>query len=171
MPGFSLNPIDYVLAGVCLLLAIVSGAYWYQGTQFDLTKARFDTFVAETKAVGVVADLQGRLTNVKYEQHKKDSDHEIDLARGSLLAYADKLRQSAKSTGRSLLPTPTPSTGNPERTDYDRTELIAAMGRYTEEERGFEGETTELLIEGATAATELDGAKMWAQERPKGYPE
>jgi hypothetical protein len=146
-----------------LLLAIVSGLYWYQGTQFELTKSRFDAFVAETKAVGVVADLQGRLKNQKYEQHKKDSDHEINLARGSLLAYADKLRNNQKRPGRSILPTPAPSPGNPKETSYDIAQLVGAMERYSEEERGFERETTELLTEGSISAIELDGVKTWAQ--------
>ena len=161
MFGISLNPLHYVLAAVCVLLAIVSGLYWYQGTQFELTKARFDAFVAETKAVGVVADLQGKLKNQKYESLKKDADNEIKLARSSISSYADELRKHAESPRRSLLPTPTPSAGDPERTDYDRSELIDAMGRYTEEEGSFEGEITELFREGAIAEDGLNKVKQW----------
>ena len=161
MFGISLNPLHYVLAAVCVLLAIVSGLYWYQGTQLTLTKARFDTFVAETKAVGVVADLQGKLKNQKYESLKKDADNEIKLARSSISSYADELRKHAESPRRSLLPTPTPSTGDPKRTDYNISELVDAMGRYTEEEGSFEGEITGLIAEGARAVSDLDKVKEW----------
>ena len=164
MPGFSFNPIDYVLAVVCLLLAIVSGAYWIQGKEFELTKARFDTFVAEAKVLGVEADSKGRLKNLKYQTLKKETDHEINLARNSLLAFADFMRKSAKSTGGSILPTPAPSAGNPERTDYDRSYLTRTFNEYDAEMEGIEGEVTEQLIEGATAESGLNGAKRWAQK-------
>lgn len=163
MGGISFNPIHYVLAGVCLLLVIVSGAYWFQGQQYQLTKARFEAFVAETKAVGVIADRDGRLKNAKYQQHKKESDHEIELARNSLLAFADSLRKSATGARSSLLPTPAPSAGNPERTDYDRSYLVTTFEDFTREMGEIRREATELIIEGATAESGLNGAKTWAQ--------
>lgn len=163
MFGISFNPLHYVLAGVSLLLVVVSGMYWFQGQQFALTKARFEAFVAETKAVGVEADRNGRLLNMKYQTHKKESDHEIELARNSLLAFADSLRESAKGTGRSILPTPAPSAGNPERTDYDRSYLTRAFEEYTREMEEIRSEAAELFIEGARAEAGLDGVKDWAQ--------
>lgn len=161
MFGISLNPLHYVLAGVCILLVIASGRCWYLGVEIDRVQAKYDAFVAETKSVGVVADLRGKLKNQKYESLKKDKDHEITLARSSISAYADELRKRAESPRRSILPTPTPSAGNPKRTDYDRSELIDAMGRYTEEERSFEGEITELIREGAVTEDALNKVKGW----------
>lgn len=161
MFGISLNPLHYVLAGVCALLVIVSGVCWYRGIELDTIQAEYDAFVAETKSVGVVADLQGKLKNQKYESLKKDADNEIKTARSSIGAYADELLKRAENPRRSLLPTPTASAGNPERTDYDRSELIDAMGRYTEEEGSFERETTELIKEGAGAISDINEVKEW----------
>jgi hypothetical protein len=157
----SFNPLHYVLAGVCLLLVIVSGLYWYQGTQLTLTKTRFDAFVAETKAVGVVADAQGKLKNVKFESIKKDADHEINLARSAISSYADELRKRAQGSRGSLLPTPTASASNPERTDYDRSELVEAMGEYTAEVGAIRREITDIVTEGARAVSDLNELKKW----------
>jgi len=155
------------ISGIALLIIVIaiavpSGGWFISSNGLRVCNAEHNEFVTKTESVGVVADLEGKLTNQKYEQHKKDSDHEIDLARSSLLAYADRMRDDQKRPGRSLLPTPAPSTGNPERTDYDLAGLVTAMERYSEEERGFEREVTGLITEGATATVELDGVKQWA---------
>lgn len=162
-----LRIIDYILGAVCLLLAIVSGLYWYQGTQFAITKARYAEFVANTKAVGVVADLQGKLTNLKHETLKKDSDHEIDLARNSIRFYADELRKRAESPRSSLLPAAPAGSPSPKRTDFDTPELTEAMGRYTDGMGQVRRRATELINEGAEAVAELDGAKQWSANLDK----
>lgn len=164
MFGISLNPLHYVLAGVCVLLVIVSGICWYRGVELDTVHAKYDAFVAETKAVGVIADAQGKLRNEKFESLKKDKDHEITLARSSISAYADELRKRAESPRRSLLPTPTASTGNPERTDYDRSELVEAMGEYTAEVGAIRREITDLVTEGARAISDLNELKEWERD-------
>ena len=156
---FGLSGIALIIIG--LAVAIPSGGWLLTGYNLRVCKAEHNEFVAETKAVGVVADLKGKLKNQKYESLKKDADNEIKLARSSIGSYADELRKRAESPRRSLLPTPTPSTGYPERTDYDRSELIDAMGRYTEEEGSFEGEITELFREGAIAEDGLNKVKQW----------
>lgn len=156
---FGLSGIALIIIG--LAIAIPSGGWLFTGYNLRVCKAEHNEFVAETKAVGVVADLQGKLKNQKYESLKKDTDHEINLARSSISSYADELRKRAESPRRSLLPTPAPSTGDPERTDYDRSELIDAMGRYTEEERSFEGEITGLIAEGARAISDINKVKTW----------
>jgi hypothetical protein len=157
---FGISGIALIIIAVAI--AVPSGGWFLSSTSLRVCKAEHNEFVAKTESIGVVADLQGKLTNQKYENHKKDSDHEIDLARGSLLAYADRMRNDQKRPGRSLLPTPAPSTGNPQRTDYDLAGLVTAVGRYSEEERGFEREVTDLITEGAKDKVELDGVKKWA---------
>jgi hypothetical protein len=104
------------------------------------------------------------LRNEKFESLKKDKDHEITLARSSISAYADELRKRAESPRRSLLPTPTASTGNPERTDYDLSELVEAMGEYTAEVGAIRREITDLVTEGARAISDLNGLKEWERD-------
>ena len=166
MPGFgiSLKPLDYVLAAVFVLLLIVSGLYWNKSVQYDLKKAQYDTFVAETKAVGVVADLKGKLTNMKYESFKKESDNEITLARGSLLALANQLRANEKRPRRSLLPTPTPDAGNADRATYDLSDIVDAMAGYTAEMGAIRGEITEGFIGCAATEIEFEGVRNWASK-------
>lgn len=148
---------------IAISIVVPSVGWWATGHNLQVCKAEHNEFVTKTESIGLVADLDGKLTNQKYEQHKKDSDHEINLARGSILAYANRMLDNQKRPGRSILPTPTPSPGNPKETSYDLAQLVGAMERYSEEERGFEGETTELVTEGSISTAELDGAKKWAQ--------
>lgn len=158
-----LNPIHYLLIGVTLLLAIVSGLYWYQGTQYELTKARYDSFVAETKATGLIQEREGKEINAKHEQSKKDADNENASARAGLVVFADQLRIASKNTSGSLLPATASSSGSPQGTCFDSTELTAAMGRYSEAMGRIRQQSTELIIEGAKAVVDLDGSKRWAQ--------
>jgi hypothetical protein len=160
-----LNPIHYLLIGFIGLSAVLGGLYYFQGHQFELEKARHAAFVAETKEAGIVQEQKGKEQNEKHIQEKKNADAQIQAARNSLVAYADRLRQSAKNPGRRLLP-PSPSgSGSSEGTCFDSAGLNAAMGEYVEALGSIRREATELVIEGAKGVSDLDGAKKWAQQQ------
>jgi len=80
--------------------------------------------VAETKAVGLVKEREGKELHEKHIQEKKDADSQITLARNSISAYADKLRQSAKDTRGGLLSTSTSGSGGSEGTCFDSADLM-----------------------------------------------
>lgn len=160
-----INPIHWLLIVLAALLAVLWGAYSFQGHQFELEKARHSAFVAETKAVGLVQERQGKEQHAADEQRKKGADSEIDIARKHIYYYADELRKSAKNTRGSLLPTAPSSAGSTEGICFDSTQLTAAMGRYSEEMGSIRREATELVIYGAKAVVDLDGAKNWAQDK------
>ena len=159
-----LNISHYALIALGLAFAILFGLYEYQGNQFELTKARYAEFTAETKAVGLVKEREGREIHAKHEQSKKDADNENASARAGLIVYADELRIAAKNTSGGLLPAAPASSGSPKGTCFDSTELTAAMGGYSEVMGRIRQQSTELIIEGAKAVVDLDGSKRWAQE-------
>ena len=161
----ALNPIHWLLLAFAAISAVLGGLYYFQGHQFELEKARHAAFVAETKAAGVIQERQGKEKHEKDVQEKKDADSQIQAARNSIAAYADRLRQSAKSPRSRILPSASTSTGSSERTCFDTAELNAAMGEYAEALGSIRREATELVIEGAKGVSDLDGAKEWAQSK------
>jgi hypothetical protein len=158
----ALNPIHWLLLAFALISTVLGGLYYFQGKEFELEKARHAAFVAETKAVGLVQERKGKEQKEKDDQRKKEADHEITLARNSIAAYADRLRLAAKNTRSGLLSSSTGSPGSSEGACFDRAQLIAALGEYSEEMGSIRREATELVIEGAKGVADLDGAKEWA---------
>ena len=160
----ALNPIHWLLLAFAAISAVLGGLYYFQSHQFELEKARHAAFVAETKAAGVIQEREGKEKHEKDVQEKKDADSQIQAARNSLVAYADRLRQSAKNPRSRILSAAASSTGSSERTCFDTAELNAAMGEYAEALGSIRREATELVIEGAKGVSDLDGAKEWAQK-------
>lgn len=159
----ALNPIHWLLIAFVGLSAVLGALYHFQGKEFELEKARHAAFVAETRAVGLVQERQGKEKHEKDVQEKKNADSQIQAARNSIAAYADRLRQSAKNTSSRLLPSAPASAGSSKRTCFDTAELNAEMGEYAEALGSIRREATELVIEGAKGVSDLDGAKEWAQ--------
>lgn len=158
-----INPIHWLLIVLAALLAVLWGAYSFQGHQFELEKARHAAFVAETKAVGLVQEREGKELNLKHEQSKKEADNEINIARGNIAFYANQLRVAAKNSRGSLLPATAASAGSPQGTCFDSSELERGVARYSDGMDGLRGRATEIAIKGAQAVADLDGVKEWAQ--------
>ncbi len=161
----ALNPIHWLLLAFAAISAVLGSLYHFQGKEFELEKARHATFVAETKAVGLVQEREGKEKHEKDVKEKTDADSQIQAARNSLVAYADRLRQSAKNPGSRLLPSAASSTGSTEGTCLDKAESYGAVGEYLKEMGSIRREVTELSIEGAKGVSDLDGAKEWAQSK------
>jgi|SRR5687768_6846355 len=159
----ALNPVHWLLLAFAACSAVLYGLYSFQGHQFELEKARHAAFVAETKTAGIAQEKEGKEQHEKHIQEKQNADAQIQAARNSLVAYADRLRQSATRPRSSLLPPASSSTGSSEGACFDSAGLDAAMGEYAEALGSIRREATELVIEGAKGVSDLDGAKEWAQ--------
>jgi hypothetical protein len=161
----ALNPIHWLLLAFAACSAVLGGLYYFQGHQFELEKARHAAFIAETKEAGIAQEQKGREQTAKDIQEKKNADSEIQAARNSIVAYADRLRLAAKNPRSRVLPTTSASTGSSEGACLDRSESYGAVEEYLGEMGSIRREATELVIEGAKNVSDLDGVKEWAREK------
>ena len=129
------------------------GAWVAQGWRLDALHARFDGFVATTKAEGEAAkeaaDKQAAADKLK----KGKSDAENLQTRAALAIALNSLR--AQRPAGSLLPPAPAGSSRPDLACYDRAELGRAYGDLVTEIRGF-------ADEGSAAVIDLNTAKAWA---------
>ena len=133
------------------------GAAWkVQGWRLDAVQARYDGFVATTKAMGEAAQKSADETKAKDKQRQEQADAENKRTINSLHADIKRLRNERASGGG--LSAPTPITSDPTRACFDAAQFSAALRRLDE---GILG----IVETGSEAVINLDTAKKWAQPK------
>ncbi len=122
-------------------------------------QGKFDTFVAQTKALGEEQAAKAKATDLINQQYKEQADANVLKARSELTAaYADyrRLRNSAgASSGRGQMPAAPSVTSSAARTCFDTAKFADAMGV-------LETGVPNIIEQGDAAIVDLNAAKGWA---------
>jgi hypothetical protein len=119
-------------------------------------QAKFDGFVATTKAEGEAAKKLADATAAEDKRKKESSDHEYETRIASLAADNQRLRDARARSG--YVPAAPAGSRSPGLACFDRAELEQALRRFDE---GVTG----IIDEGDADAVGLNSAREWAQTR------
>lgn len=131
-------------------------AWTVQGWRIDAVQAKFDGFVATTKALGDAAEKEkaGKIAADKLNKERSDNENARTLY--ALRADIKRLRDSNAS--RNFVPASGSASLRPDRACFDRIQLEHAL-------RGFAIEAQGISDEGSKAVIDLNTAKTWAGGR------
>ena len=130
-----------------------SGAWWVQGLRLDALQAKYDRFVATTKAEGEAAKKLADAKAAEDKRNKESSDHEYETTIASLRADVKRMRDDrARSRFVPAAPAGSRSVGI---ACFDRAELEQALRRL---DAGVSG----LVEQGDADAVGLNTARSWA---------
>lgn len=131
----------------------VGGAWWVQGLRLDAVQAKYDGFVATTKAEGEAAKKLAEAKAAEDKRNKESSDHEYQTTIARLRADVKRMRD-ARAGGRFVPAAPAGS----RRVDlacFDRAELERTL-------RDFDTAIQGLVDQGSADAVGLNVARRWA---------
>lgn len=129
------------------------GAWWVQGLRLDALQAKYDGFVATTKAEGEAAKKLADAKAAEDKRKKESSDHEYETTIASLRADVKRMRDDR--TRGSFVPAAPAGSRNPGIACFDRAELEQAIRRF---DAGVSG----LVEQGDADAVGLNVARSWA---------
>ena len=129
------------------------GAWWVQGLRLDAVQAKYDGFVATTKAEGEAAQKLADAKAAEDKRKKESSDHEYETTIASLRADVKRMRDDR--TRGSFVPAAPAGSRNLGVACFDRAELEQAIRRL---DAGVSG----LVEQGDADAVGLNTARAWA---------
>lgn len=148
------------LGAFALGLASGAGGAWtVQGWRLDAVQAKFDGFVATTKAEGEAAEKLADATAAEDKRKKESSDHEYQSRIASLTADNQRLRDARARSG--YVPAAPAGSRSPGLACFDRAELEQALRRLDVEVSG-------IIAEGDADAVGLNAAREWAADTRSG---
>ena len=130
-----------------------SGAWWVQGQRLAATQARFDGFVATTKAQGEAAKKLADATAAEDKRKKESSDHEYETTIASLRADVKRMRDAR--SGSRFVPAAPAGSRRVDLACFDRAELERTI-------RDFDTAIQGLVDQGSADAVGLNVARRWA---------
>ena len=130
-----------------------SGAWWVQGLRLDAVQAKYDGFVATTKAQGEAAKKEAEAKAKADRQLKESSDHEYETTIASLRADVKRMRDDRARA--SFVPAAPAGSRSPGLACFDRADLEQALRRL---DVGISG----LIEEGDADAVGLNAGRRWA---------
>ena len=133
-----------------------TAAWKFQGMRLAAVQAKFDGFVATTKAQGEAAQTLKAAQEKKDKLNKEQTDAETKRTLDTLRADVKRLRQ--QRPGGSFVPSTASAAGSPDRACFDRAQLESAV-------RILDSEVSGLVEQGSEAVVKLDAAKDWALRR------
>ena len=143
-----------------LLAAFVAGlasgaapAWYVQGLRLDAVQAKYDGFVATTKAQGEAAKNEAEAKAKADRQLKESSDREYQTAIAGLRADVERMRNARARA--SYVPAAPAGSRSPGLACFDRADLEGALRRL---DAGISG----LIGEGDTDAVGLNVGRRWA---------
>lgn len=142
-----------IAAFVIGLSSGTGGAWWVQGLRLDAVQAKYDGFVATTKAQGEAAKKLADTQAAEDKRKKESSDHEYETTIASLRADVKRMRDD-RARSRFVPAAPAGS----RRVDlacFDRAELERTL-------RDFDSAIQGLVDQGSTDAVGLNVARGWA---------
>lgn len=129
------------------------GAWWVQGLRLDAVQAKYDGFVATTKAQGEAAKKLADAQAAEDKRKKESSDHEYETTIASLRADVKRMRDD-RARSR-FVPTAPANSRSPGLACFDRADLDGALRRL---DAGISG----LIEEGDAGAVGLNAGRRWA---------
>ena len=129
------------------------GAWWVQGLRLDALQAKYDGFVATTKAEGEAAKKLADAKAAEDKRKKESSDHEYEIRIAALTADVGRLRDARARS--SYVPAAPAGSRSPGLACFDRADLESALRRL---DAGVSG----LIAEGDADAVGLNVARSWA---------
>ena len=147
----------YGALGALLIIAGLAISLKVQTHRLASTKAEYATFVAQTKALGEIAQVKADKQNADFKLLKETVDRETKLNNDKLALAAKRLRDN--NTHRSYLPGITAGSKHPDIACFDRADFDAAT-------RELARSVSEIAIQGEQATIDLDAGKTWV----KGWP-
>ena len=160
MKGFIL-PSPFMLYGALGALLIIAGlaiSVKVQTHRLATVKAEYATFVAQTKALGLVAQAKADKQNADLKLLKETLDNAITLNAARLAAADKRLREQRSAIG-SILPKASATSGHPDIACLRRAESDQAIQRFVDG-------VAVLTEEGDSRTLEANAAKDWI----KGWP-
>lgn len=152
-----MNPFILKLIVMAVLCGAIGGFGFFQGERLEAkntaaVQARFDAFVAETKAIGKQAEAAAEEKNQTNKATKEKIDHENARAIDSAVSDARRLRDSRASG--SYLPIASRTARSTQTSCFDRDELEQAIQRLDDEVSG-------IIEKGDQAVVDLNSGKAW----------
>lgn len=129
------------------------GAWWVQGLRLGAVQAKYDGFVATTKAQGEAAKKLADAQAAEDKRKKESSDHEYETTIASLRADVKRMRDD-RARSR-FVPAAPAGSRSADLACFDRAELEQALQRFDD---GISG----LIAEGDAGAVGLNVARSWA---------
>ena len=142
------------LGSFALGLASGAGGAWtVQGWRLDAVQAKFDGFVATTKAEGEAAEKLAKAAADEDKRNKERVDREYQTTIAGLAADVKRLRDDRARGG--YVPAAPAGSRSPGLACFDRAELEQALQRLDDAISG-------LIGEGDADAVGLNVARSWA---------
>ena len=153
--------VGHIIGNPALILWIAAGAFvsgaggawWVQGLRLDAVQAKYDGFVATTKAQGEAAKKLADAQAAEDKRKKESSDHEYETTIASLRADVKRMRDAR--SGSRFVPAAPAGSRNPGIACFDRAELERTLQQFDEAITG-------LIAEGDADAVGLNTARAWA---------
>lgn len=144
------------LIGAAFVIGLSSGAggaWWVQGLRLDAVQAKYDGFVATTKAEGEAAKKLAEAAAAEDKRKKESSDHEYETTIASLRADVKRMRDAR--AGSRFVPAAPAGSRRVDLACFDRAELERTLQQFDEAITG-------LIAEGDADAVGLNVARSWA---------
>ena len=138
-------------AATIAVLSATAGFYKWQANRWE---AKYETFVVETRAAGIAAEVQAKETKARDEKAKEVADAKREKSIAVLRADNQRLRD--ERAGSVYVPAAAPGARDPETACFTRADLERALS-------GFVEGAAALVGEGDEARLDLDNARAWAQ--------
>ena len=129
------------------------GAWWVQGLRLDAVQAKYDGFVATTKAQGEAAKKLADAQTAEDKRKKESSDHEYETTIASLRADVKRMRDD-RARSR-FVPAAPAGSRSVDLACFDRAELERTL-------RDFDTAIQGLVDQGSADAVGLNVARRWA---------
>ena len=151
---FPLSPVSWIAVGGAILIAVLGAAVKVQTSRLDACKAEFQTFQAQVKANGELAEKVAKEKDQKYQKAMEDANAKSKKVLADNAALGKRLREQRAASG--YLPKPAANTGSPERACFDRAKLERAIADL---DAGFQ----EIAGKGDDFKLKLSTAAEWAK--------
>ena len=144
----------YLALGALAVIVVMGIAIKVQTSRLEAANTKYEVFVAQTKALGEIAEKKAKEKEAIDIKRKQEADRENVTNRARIADLSKRLRDERSRSG--ILP-PAPS-GSPssQTAAFDRTLLERALQQLDESISG-------LIGEGDQAITDLNTAKTWAK--------
>lgn len=142
-----------IAAFVIGLSSGAGGAWWVQGLRLDAVQAKYDGFVATTKAQGEAAKKLADAQAAEDKRKKESSDHEYQATIASLRADVKRMRDAR--AGSHFVPAAPAGSRRVDLACFDRAELERTI-------RDFDTAVQGLVDQGSADAVGLNVARGWA---------
>ena len=147
------NPATLLWLIAAAFVAGAGGAWLVQGLRLDAVQAKYDGFVATTKAQGEAAKKLADATAAEDKRKKESSDHDYQTTIAGLRADVKRMRDAR--AGSRFVPAAPAGSRRVDLACFDRAELERTI-------RDFDTAIQGLVDQGSADAVGLNVARSWA---------